>query len=96
MRMLFKAQIPVAKGNEAIQSGALPRVVQTFLEQAQPESAVFTIEDGKRTMFAVFDMDKVEDMPRLGEPFFMELDAAIELTPCMNAAELAIGLRAIL
>jgi hypothetical protein len=95
MRVLLKAQIPVAKGNETLKNGVLRRVIRTFLEQAKPESAVFTIEGGKRTMFAVFDLVKVEDMPRLGEPLFMELDAAIELTPCMNAEELAAGLQAL-
>lgn len=93
MRVLFKAQIPVAKGNEAIKNGVLSRVIKTFLDQAKPESVIFTVEGGKRTMFAIFDMVKVEDMPRLGEPLFMELDAAIDITPGMNAQELAAGLQ---
>jgi hypothetical protein len=92
MRILFKAQIPVAKGNETVKNGVLPRVIKTFVEQAKPESVIFTVEGGKRTMFAIFDLVKVEDMPRLGEPLFMELEAAIEMTPGMSAQELAAGL----
>jgi hypothetical protein len=95
MRMLMKVQIPVETGNEGIKSGALPQTVRDFAETARPEAMYFTVAEGKRTMFAVVDMATTADMPRLGEPFFLKLGASIEVTPCMNAEELAAGLKAI-
>ena len=94
MRMLFKVQIPVDSGNEALKSGVLAATMRGFAERAKPEAMYFTVADGWRTMYAVVDMASSADMVRLGEPLFQELDASIELTPCMNVEELMIGLKA--
>ena len=94
MRTLWKVQIPVDSGNEAIKSGVLAATIRQFVEKAKPESLYFTLADGWRTAYAVVDMASSADMPRLGEPLFMELDASIEITPCMNAEELMAGLQA--
>ncbi len=54
-----------------------------------PEAAYFTTMGGQRTMIAVFDMKApTADMPRIAEPLFMGLGAAIEFMPCMNADDL--------
>ena len=95
MRMFMKVQIPVGAGNEGAKSGVLPQTLKEFAEAAKPEALYFTVADGKRTMFAVIDMATTADMPRLGESLFLKLDASIEITPCMNAEELAAGLQAI-
>ena len=92
MRVLMKMQIPVEGGNAAIKNGSMATIFKAFTEQVKPEAAYFTVADGKRTMFAVFDLASPADMPRIGEPFFMGLGASIEVTPCMNAQELAGGL----
>jgi hypothetical protein len=92
--MLLKAQFPVESANEAIKSGAIGATVQAFVERAKPECLYFTLSDGWRTMYAVIDMQSASEMPRIGEPFFMELDASLELTPCMNPEELMAGLQA--
>jgi hypothetical protein len=94
MRMLLKIQIPVESGNEALKSGALGATVRAFVERAKPECIYFTLADGWRTIFTVVDMASSADMPVIGEPFFMELDASIEATPCMNSEDLMIGLKA--
>ncbi|MGZ3272622.1 MAG: hypothetical protein ACXU82_21025 [Caulobacteraceae bacterium] len=94
MRMLWKVQIPVESGNEALKSGVLAATMRAFAERAKPECMYFSLADGWRTMYAVVDMASSADMPRLGEPFFRELDASIELSPCMNQEELMAGLQA--
>jgi hypothetical protein len=94
MRMLWKVQIPVESGNEAVKSGTVGKLIQNFADAAKPEAMYFTVTDGWRTVYAVVEMASSSDMVRLGEPFFMELDASVELTPCMNAQELAAGLQA--
>ncbi|MDB5461110.1 MAG: hypothetical protein JWO72_2851 [Caulobacteraceae bacterium] len=95
MRVLMKVQIPVEAGNEGVKSGVLPQTIREFADAAKPEAMYFTVADGMRTMFAVIDMATTADMPRLGEPLFLKLNASIEATPCMNAQELAAGLQAI-
>jgi hypothetical protein len=94
MRTLWKIQIPVEVGNETLKSGVLAATIRGFAERAKPESMVFTLADGWRTVFAVVDMASSADMPRLGEPLFQELDASVEITPCMNQEELIAGLQA--
>jgi hypothetical protein len=95
MRMLMKAQIPTQDGNRAIKDGTLPEIIRKTLEAVQAEAAYFTTIDGQRTMLVVFDMKASSDMPRIAEPLFMGLNAAVELTPCMNAEDLKGGLSTI-
>lgn len=94
MRVLLRIEIPVEAGNEAIRTGAMPKAVMEFAEKAKPEAMYFTVANGARTMFAVLDMASAADMPRLLEPVFMGMNARIDATPCMNAEELAAGLKA--
>ena len=88
MRMLMKAQLPVESGNEGIKGGSLPGLIRQTLDLLKPEAAYFTVLDGKRTMLAVFDMESAADLPRICEPLFLGVNAAIEVTPCMNADDL--------
>ncbi len=94
MRMMLRVRVNTAKGNEAIRSGALPRVIGAFTERAKPEAAYFTVDNGERTAFFVFDMKDSSQMPPLAENLFMELGAELHLTPVMNADELKAGLGA--
>jgi hypothetical protein len=90
--MLIKVQIPTEAGNKAIKDGSLPRLIQGFTDKAKPDAVYFGTSDGKRTMFAVFDMTSPDQTPSLAEPLFQGLDATIELMPVMNAADLRAGL----
>ncbi len=92
MRTLAKVSLDTATANEAIKSGELQKLMRSVLEQLKPEAAYFTVEGGKRTALLVFDMKTPSDMPAYFEPFFMGLNAAIELTPVMNADDLRDGL----
>ena len=94
MRMMLRVRVNTAKGNEAIKNGTLPKVIGAFMERAKPEAAYFTIDNGERTAFFVFDMKDSSQMPPLGEDMFMELGADLHLTPVMNADELKAGLGA--
>jgi hypothetical protein len=94
MRVLFKVQIPVEAGNEALKAGTMGKSIQDFAEKAKPEAMYFTVADGWRTMYAVVDMASSSDMVRFGERFFMEMDASLEMTPCMNIDDLMAGLHA--
>lgn len=88
MRMFLKVEMEVEAANRAIKDGRLPKIVQGFIAAAKPEGAWFTAMDGKRTMIAVFDLTSTAQIPVLAEPFFEGLNAAIELSPAMDAADL--------
>jgi hypothetical protein len=65
------------------------------MERFKPEAAYFTVQNGKRTAFLVFDLKNPSDMPAFGEPFFMGLNASVQLTPAMSADDLQAGLAAL-
>lgn len=91
MRMMMKVSIPVEAGNRGVKEGGLPKTVQVFVEQAKPEAAYFTAEDGNRTAFFFFDLKDPASIPSLCEPFFMNLNASITLAPAMNLEDMKTG-----
>jgi hypothetical protein len=92
MRVMAKVEVPVESGNEGIRSGALPKVIQQAAERWKPEAMYFTTFDGLRTAFFVFDMPDSSAIPPFAEPFFMELNANVQISPVMNADDLQKGL----
>ena len=88
MRTILTFTVPVEAGNEAIKSGGLKRVTDSLIASLKPEAAYFYAKDGKRSGILVFDMKETSDIPSIAEPLFMELNAAVELCPCMDQADL--------
>ncbi len=89
--MLMKVSIPVEAGNAGVIDGSLPKAVMDFTERVKPEAAYFTPLGGKRTALFVFDMADPSEMPPVAEPFFQGFNAAIDIVPVMNAADLKAG-----
>jgi hypothetical protein len=61
-------------------------------EHWKPEGMYFTTLDGHRTAHMVFDLPDASGMPPFAEPFFMALNADVELAPVMNGDDLQKGL----
>lgn len=95
MRMMMKVSMPVGPGNKAIKDGVLPKTIMEFVERTRPESTWFTSQHGQRTAFFVFDMKDPTMIPSLCEPFFMNLEAGIDISPVMNLEDLKAGLEKI-
>jgi hypothetical protein len=95
MRMLITVRMPAAGGNKAIREGKIGPVMGAFAEKHKPSSMIFTTNDGLRTMYAVFDLTDNAHVPAIAEPFFMELEAQVDLQPAMDMADLQKGLAAI-
>jgi hypothetical protein len=91
---MLKVTIGAEAGNKAISDGSLPQLIEAFMTKYNPESAYFTTTNGNRTMYAVFDMKDISDMPSICEPFYMKLNAKVEINPVMNQEELKRGLGA--
>ena len=81
MRFLFKISFPVEAGNKAAKDGY--SVIPKILEQQKPEAAYFIAENGKRTGILVIDMKDSSQLPAIAEPWFLALNASIEVTPAM-------------
>ena len=89
MRMLLKVNIPVETGDAAVHAGALGSTIQRILAEMKPESAYFIEEDGERTGYIVFDMQKSSELPRIAEPWFLAFNAKLTVKPAMSPADLA-------
>lgn len=90
--MLLKVQMDVEAGNEAIKNGSLAEVLDRTMGQIQPEAAYFTAIDGKRTALIFFDLQNESQIPVVAEPFFMLLNASIDIIPAMSADDVRAGL----
>jgi hypothetical protein len=89
---MIKVTVPVEAGNRAIRDGSLPKVIADAIERLKPEASYFFAEGGIRTCLFVVDVKDASEIPVIAEPFFTQLDAAVALTPVMNAEDLKKGL----
>lgn len=87
MRFLMKITFSVEAGNAAAKKDGL-KVIETILEQQRPEAAYFIADRGQRTCMMIIDMTSASDLPRIAEPWFLALNANIEVTPAMVAEDL--------
>jgi hypothetical protein len=92
MRMMLRFTIPVERGNRAVADGSLARAFEALLSEHKPEAAYFFVDQGKRGGLLVFDIADVSELPRINEPLFAALDAAIEITPVLTADDLKRGI----
>jgi uncharacterized protein DUF3303 len=92
MRVMARISMPVEPANQAIKDGKLGAVMQHAADRWHPEAMYFTTFDGRRTAFMVFNMPDPSDIPPFAEPFFMDLQAEVELAPVMDGADLQKGL----
>ena len=86
MRFLVKVTMPVEAGNASAEGGfsAIPKI----LEQQKPEAAYFIAEGGKRTALLFLNMDDPSELPKIAEPWFLAMNAGIEVTPAMTPEDL--------
>jgi hypothetical protein len=89
MRFLVKVNIPVAAGNAAAKAGNLGETIQSILADLKPEAVYFTDENGQRTAFIFLEMQDASQIPAIAEPWFLALDASIEIHPVMVPDDLA-------
>ena len=92
MRTLMKVSIPVESGNRTVKDGTLQRVIGDAVTRLRPEASYFFPQNGLRSCLMVFDLKNVSDIPGIVEPFFVELNAAADFIPVMNAEDLRKGL----
>jgi hypothetical protein len=62
------------------------------MTKLKPEAAYFAPLDGKRSGMLFFDIAEPSQVVEVVEPFFLNLDAAVDLVPVMNGEDLRKGL----
>ena len=87
MRFLIKVSMPVEAGNEAAKKGNF-EIVASILSEQKPEAAYFATFDGQRTGFIFIDMDDASQIPLIAEPWFLSLNASVEIRPVMTPDDL--------
>jgi uncharacterized protein DUF3303 len=86
MRFLFKISLPVEAGNaEAHKSFG---TIQKILAEQKPEAVYFVADGGKRTAIMIHNMTDMSQLPAIAEPWFLGLNASIEVTPAMTLEDL--------
>jgi hypothetical protein len=83
----------VVASNKAIKDGTMPKLLESTMSKFKPEASYFFPSNGKRCCIMIFDMKDASEMPSAVEPFFLEMNADVELTPVMNAGDLQKGLK---
>ncbi len=91
MRTLLRVTMDVAAGNNAIKNGSLARIMKATMDRLQPEASYFLPIDGCRACIMVFDLKDPSMIPSIAEPFFLELNAKVDMCPCMNADDMREG-----
>ena len=92
MRMMLRFTLPVEKGNQAFNDGSLARTMESVMTRLKPEAAYFAPLDGKRSGMLFFDIAEPSQIVEVVEPLFLNLDAAVDIVPVMNAEDLRKGL----
>jgi hypothetical protein len=87
MRFLFKISMPVEAGNAAARKGF--ETMQKILAEQKPEAVYFVADGGKRTALMIVKMTDASQLPKIAEPWFLGLNASIEVTPAMIPEDLA-------
>ncbi len=92
MRLMLTFSIPVERGNEAAKDGTLGKALEELINATKAEAAYFTLIDGQRGGVLVFDATDAAMLPKIVEPMFAALDAAIEAVPVLTHDDLKRGL----
>lgn len=78
MKMILTVTMPHEPFNALVKDGSVGKVLNEILGELKPEAAYFSLDDGKRSLFLVVNVDKGGDYVRYAEPFFLKLKADIK------------------
>lgn len=92
MRTMIMVQLDTATSNQTIRDGTISSLLGRVLGELKPEAAYFYTRGGNRAFTLVVDIPDPTYIPTFIEPFWLEMNAHVEMIPCMNAEELQTGL----
>ena len=85
MLFLFTISISADGGNAQAKKGF--EALQRILAEQKPEAIYFAAHDGKRTAFMFKSMNDASEIPGIAEPWFLALNASLEVQPVMTPAD---------
>ncbi len=88
MRFMIKVEMPVEKANELAEEGELGETIQTILDDLEPEAAYFTTSNGDRAGYIFVDLKDASEIPAFAEPWFLALEANVDIVPVMTPEDL--------
>ncbi|MEO7994918.1 MAG: panthothenate synthetase [bacterium] len=91
MRFLVDVLIPNEPFNTLVLNGTAGATIEKILGAIKPEAVYFTERHGQRGCTMVVELAKASDIPSIAEPFFLALDAEVQLHPTMTPEDLAQG-----
>jgi hypothetical protein len=94
--LLLKFSFPTTnETNSWIRDWSIGQKMESVLENLQPEAAYFCPVDTARGGYLMVNMDDASQIVAVGEPFFMELGASVEIVPVMTGEDLRAGIQSI-
>lgn len=94
MRMMLKSHLDVDAANLAIADGSIGPTFEKLFGYCRPEATYFMVEQGRRTIYAIFEMASPNQIPVIAETLFQSFGADVSIQPVMVGAELEAGLKA--
>jgi hypothetical protein len=89
MLMLMHLQFPNEPFSTYVKDGSIGPKIMKIMEAVKPEAAYFTEHHGKRGGTLAVQVNDASDIPRLAEPWFLTLNAEVELRIAMKPEDLA-------
>lgn len=89
MRVMVKITIPVDKGNEVTKAGKMSETIQSLLAGLNTEAVYLTLENGQRALYLFMNVQEAWELPEINEPWFLALNASIEIQPVVVPEDLA-------
>jgi hypothetical protein len=88
MRFLVKASMPVEGGNALVRDPNFGKRIEELLGDIQPETVYFTVQGGQRTVYLVTNVEGAHQLPAIGEPLWLWLNADVEFMPILEQADM--------
>jgi len=88
MRMLLNIRIPHEPFNAFVRDGTIAEVMAKILDEAKPEAAYFTEQNGGRGAMLVIDLEDPSQIPAFAEPWFLTFNADCEFRVVMAPEDL--------
>ena len=89
MRVMLLVTFPTAKFNELWRQGEVGEKIRKILEDTKPEAAYFGKQtDGQRGAVVIVDIPSEADVARVTEPWYLALEAKVEISVCMTPEDI--------
>jgi hypothetical protein len=88
MKFLMTVTMPLEPFNTLIRNGMIEETMGELVKATKPESAYFTATDGFRSGVFIVNMNDASEIPGLAEPWFLKLNATMDMRPVMSPEDL--------